>query len=141
MLVSERMKSTVKGPAKPGLWLHAWDFLVWALVIFPLITGGLWIRKPGLKIELAELAVPVIAVAALGALLSWLARVPLGEAASVRLALELWRRWERCLERRPRTALWSGSAVVAAVWALASLRRHWTLGSGAADLGIFTSAI
>ena len=40
--------------------LRFFDFLFGALIVFPLVLGGAWISKPGLKVELVELAAPVL---------------------------------------------------------------------------------
>jgi uncharacterized membrane protein len=53
----------------------------------------------------------------------------------------LWKRWVGSLNKKPGTTLSIASALIAALWAFSSCRRHWNFGSGAADLGIFTNAI
>jgi uncharacterized membrane protein len=118
-----------------------WDFLVWTTVLFPLFAGGFWIRQPGLKIELTELAVPVLVVSLLALLFQKVFKTSLEGVSSVRFAKALWGRWCEFLSKRPAMTLWSVVGVLTLVWAFASLRRHWAYESGAADLGIFTNAI
>lgn len=126
--------------SKAGL-LYFWDFLVWVLIAFPLLTGGVWIKRPGLFIELAELGGPVLVVSLLGALLHYWKKIELSEASSIRLALNLWRRWNELIEQKPRATLWLTALCSTVLLSLSSLRRHWAYGSGAYDLGIFTNAI
>lgn len=121
--------------------LHFWDFLVWVFIIFPLITGGVWIKRPGLFIEVAELGGPVLAVSLLGALLYFWKRIDLTQSSSLQLALRLWKKWNDFLDQRTHLTLWSGALCSATLLSLSSLRRHWAFGSGAYDLGIFTNAI
>ena len=117
--------------------LAAFDLLASALVLFPLLLGGVWWERPGLKLELAELGVPVLVVALLGGVLARGARLNLAESRVSGAANALWIRWQAALGRRPARAIGIASAVVGALWTLASWRRHWALGSGAADLAIF----
>lgn len=127
---------------KEGVTILLLDALIWGLIVFPLLTGGLWIHQPGLKIELSELTVPVVLVTLVSFLVAALPKKgSLQQLSSARLALVAWRAWERWLGTRPKVALCGGAAAVAALWAAVSLRRHGSYGSGAADLGIFTNAI
>ena len=118
-----------------------WDFLVWILIIFPLATGGLWIQRPGLKLEHTELAVPVLIVTALGYFLVKKRNLDLSQASSVRLAKKLWQLWNSLLQKAPRKALIGAALFMAMVLSAASIRRHWAFGSGAYDLGIFTNGL
>lgn len=136
-------------PSSHLLALKAWDLLVWGLIVFPLLTGGIWVSRPGLKLELSELAVPVLLTALLGAALgSHFGRKRMGtpawnwlsQASSVRAAHQLWRLWTAALTRK-RGTLWIAALAVGTLWAWVALRRHWAFGSGSADLGIFTNAI
>jgi len=124
----------------PKFWLKAWDALVWILIVFPLVTGGIWLHRPGLKIELSEMAVPVVIVTLLG---FWLYRrgTDLRASTAVRGAEKIARIWNREISRAPARALLLATLAVGALWAWASVRRHSALGTGAADLGIFTNAI
>ena len=118
-----------------------WDWMVWVLIYFPLFTGGVWYERPGLFLELSELAVPVLIVAFFGALFHFKFRDDLSRTSSLRLALRAWTWWNKLLTNQPKKALFIGSLFFSVLWSLASLRRHWALGSGVADLGIFTNAI
>jgi uncharacterized membrane protein len=118
-----------------------WDFLVWSLVLFPLIAGGVWIRQPGLKIEVTELAVPVLIVSLLGILFQKVFKTSLEQVSSARFMKCLWKSWFEAVGSRPYKTLWSVVGVLTLIWGFASLRRHWAYESGAADLGIFTNAI
>ncbi|MGK5081798.1 hypothetical protein WDW37_00710 [Bdellovibrionota bacterium FG-1] len=50
----------------PDRWVTFWDVLFFVLVAFPLLTGGLWISRPHLFLELSDLGVPVVIVAGIG---------------------------------------------------------------------------
>lgn len=118
-----------------------WDFCVWLTVLFPLFGGGFWIKRPGLFIELVELAIPVAITSVWGGLLLWGFHRPLEQASSVRFLTDLWLRWEKALRSHFIRSLWIAALLMGFLFALSSLRRHWAFGSGAADLGIFTNAI
>ncbi|MGZ6370386.1 MAG: hypothetical protein ACXWPM_06535, partial [Bdellovibrionota bacterium] len=49
-------------------WTIGWDLIFAILIAFPLLTGGAWIRRPGLVLELSDLAVPTLVLGALTAL-------------------------------------------------------------------------
>ena len=115
-----------------------WDALVWVLVIFPLVTGGIWLHRSGLKLELAELAIPVLLVSVLGL---HLGRSGLSSASSVRLAERTWDFWKTVLKNRTCLTLSFSFFLVALLLGLSSIRRHWAFGSGAYDLGIFTNGL
>lgn len=118
-----------------------WDILAWLLVGFPLLTGGVWIHEPGLKIEISEIGIPFLIVAALGTLLKAGYKAPLERTTSVRVFLNVWNRWQAWMRRDSKKALLAGALVQTIILSAVSLRRHWSIGSGAADLGIFTNAI
>jgi len=121
--------------------LRIWDALAWILFLFPILTGGIWFRRPGLKLELTEASIPVLVLTVLGFTLHHLFQTRLEEASSVRFVLWLWNRWRKEVLDRPNTALWSMAGLVGTLESWVALRRHWAYGSGAADLGIFTNAI
>ncbi|MBI3535825.1 MAG: DUF2079 domain-containing protein, partial [Deltaproteobacteria bacterium] len=121
--------------------IAVWDVLVWSLVLLPIITGGIWIDKPSLKLELAQVTVPVIFVSLLGVFLKFFRHYPLEKASSLRFLAFLWSKWEFFNQKKPVLTLVIGSLGVGALWCFASLFRHWSYHSGAQDLGIFTSAI
>lgn len=121
--------------------LRFFDFLFGVLIVFPLVLGGAWISKPGLKVELVELAVPVLILALIGGLIHWIARPDWNKSYSFIVLTRLWVRWRAFNLRRPLGSLCLGSAITGVIYALAALRRHLAFGSGAADLGIFTNAI
>lgn len=120
--------------------LGAWDALVLLLFVLPLAMGGIWLHRPGLKIELAEMSVPVILLALVAAALR-AAGVRVAESRSARALEWLARRWREQLAHRPGRTLTLGVLGVGALWSLAALRRHWALESHAFDLGIFTNGI
>ncbi len=121
--------------------LRVWDGIVWICVVFPLLTGGVWIHRPGFKLELAELSAPVAIVAILGFCLARFGKIRVQDASSFKLAARLWERWRVALEARPGQTLFWGWLFFGTLWAAAALFRHWHFGSHAGDLGIFTSAI
>ena len=118
-----------------------WDALAWFTVMFPFFTGGVWIRRSGLKLELTQIDAQVFALVVI-ALLLWRVRgISVTEASSVRVLLKIWRSWSRLVGRRPHAALWGAGIFTGTLLALVGLRRHWAFHSGAADLGIFTNVI
>jgi uncharacterized membrane protein len=122
-------------PMPKAIATRIWDVALLLLVAFPLFTGGLWIRRPGLNIELSQLGVPVVLVA----LLTWALhrRIDPRQSLVIPRALEAWDAWKRSGWKG---VLW-GSLAMATLFSLASLRRHWSLGSNAYDLGIFQGAL
>ena len=123
------------------------DFLIWALVAFPLLTGGIWLTRPGsnsaMRFELTEPAVPVLIVALLVGLISWRRHEStwVTELSSARFFTKLWNRWQAVFTARPYQATWIGVGVVGTLWSVVALRRHWAGESEAFDLGIFTQAM
>ncbi len=125
----------------PSLCRYFWDLSVWILIFSPLLTGGVWIKKPGFHIELTELAVPVLIVSLLTVIFHSGFGISLENTSSVRLAKKTWEFWTSLVLTHHIKTVWLGSFAVGTLWALASLRRHAAYGSGAADLGIFTNTI
>jgi uncharacterized membrane protein len=118
-----------------------WDCLVWVLFIFPILTGGVWIRQPGLTLELTEVSVPVVVLAALGFLLKKYKKTPLEQASSVRCMNWAWSFWKAQLWKHERLTLLAMTLGAGVLSSAVALKRHWAFGSGASDLGIFTNAI
>src|SRR4051812_48786965 len=120
--------------------LRVFDLAVAALVIFPLITGGIRLGQPGLKIELSELAVPTLLVALLALLLRALGTDP-RESFFARGAASLWRGWCALLDDNPTRILVRGAMAVGFAFSVVALHRHWAFQSSTWDLGIFTNAL
>ncbi len=121
--------------------LFFWDLPVILLIAFPLLMGGIWIKYPGLHLELTELGIPVLIVTFWGVTLKWVFNLPIENSLSARWAKKLWSRWNQAVQKRPQRTLLLGFGFISLIWSLASLRRHWAFHSGSADLGIFTNAI
>ncbi len=119
------------------------DFLIWALVAFPLLTGGVWIARPGMKLELTEPAAPVVLIVLAIGLIAWRRRDLewVGRLTSVRFFTGLWKSWQREFASRPWDMCWTGVGIVGSLWSIVALRRHWAGESEAFDLGIFTQAM
>ena len=118
-----------------------WDLSFILLVILPLLTGGVWIERPHLRLEYTE---PGAAAVVLTLLLWWLnARGTLDAQKSRVLPLgrALWQGWKKGLEKNPALTLAAGWVVAALLAFATSFARHHALGSGLADLGIFTNGI
>ena len=123
-------------------WILVWDLCVAGLIVFPILTGGVWIHTPTFKAELTELAVPVLLVALFGVIIQYGFKKPLLEGSFfIRVSLSLWKFWENAVARNPRRILWTGSLIVGLLYSWVSLRRHWAFQSSSYDLGIFTNAI
>lgn len=125
---------------KSKLTLAVWDFLLWSCIIFPLFCGGFWINKPGLKFELTQLAVPTLILSLYAWVLSY-KNISVTDTVGVRFFNWLYSAWCRAIDRSTRKTLFVGVLIAGLVFATSSLRRHWSFQSGAADLGIFTSAL
>ena len=124
-----------------GKIVRFWDALLCVLVVFPLLTGGVWIKRPGLFLELSELGVPVIVVTIIGlGVFVWL-RAPLESSLVVQGFRRLWSHWSRWVSDFPKITLWSAAALVTVLWSWVAFRRHWNLATSSHDLGIFTNAI
>src|SRR4051812_37264143 len=109
---------------KADPWRKTWDALVWILVIFPFLTGGIWFRTPGLFIELAELGAPVLFVTLTGFLVWKLKKVNLTKASSVRLTRKAWEFWKRELTEQPPRTLAIAWFLISLIWSMSSLARH-----------------
>jgi len=118
-----------------------WDALVWLTIILPVLTGGIWIHRPGLKVELTQINAQVFVLSLIGFFVFSVLRFPLQETSSIRFLTFLWKTWKGLVENKGYKALLVGALLVAILFAAASIRRHLSFGSGAADLGIFTNAI
>src|SRR5262245_27314282 len=101
------------------------DFLIAVLILFPLFTGGIWIKKPGLFLELSELGVPVLIVSLYAAIARLGFRAPLEESCFARLGARTWRRWCAWLDRDSAQALAFGAFVSGFMLAVVALRKHW----------------
>jgi uncharacterized membrane protein len=121
--------------------VKVWDFLAWLTVLFPIFAGGFWVHRPGLKFELAQVSIPVLALALLGLLLYRLNPTAVANASSLRLLGGLWRQWQEWLAQNPRTTICLSFLFFGSLWAGVSLARHWAFLSGYADLGIFVNGI
>lgn len=117
------------------------DALVWLLIVFPFLSGGVWIKRPGLWIELSELAVPTLIVVFFAWILRRKFRFSLEHLSSIRFLRYLWNTWFRSIRTNPIKTLVLGSTLVGLLWFLVSYFRHYTFHSHAVDLGIFTSAM
>lgn len=127
--------------AAGGELIQAWDILALVLVVFPLLTGGIWIQRPHLFIELSDLAVPVLIVSVFGAILVAKKKPLFEKSRVIQGALRLWTKWRNLLDRAPLRALFLTATLIGLVWAYASLRRHWALGSHTTDLGNYVNAM
>ena len=59
--------------------LAVWNFLVIFFIFFPLLTGGIWLKKPGLFLELSEMAAPVLIVSVFGFFIHFVLKISLSE--------------------------------------------------------------
>lgn|GEM_PF-1412092 len=118
-----------------------WDFFASILVVFPLLTGGIWIKRPGLFIELSELSVPVIIVTLLAVLLRYGFKADLKQSYILRATERCWNRWREALETRPARTLLMGWIFFTFLLALSAIRRHYSFESSSWDLGIYHNAI
>ncbi|MGZ3705299.1 MAG: DUF2079 domain-containing protein [Bdellovibrionota bacterium] len=118
-----------------------WDFLFLLLVLAPLVTGGIWITRPGLHLEYTQ---PGAAAVVLVLALWWMSRngsEPAKKSRVCRVGSHAWNGWKALLDSRPFTALAAVWLFTATTSYVTGLLRHRGLGSGLADLGIFTNAV
>lgn len=128
--------------AKISLPLRVWDILFWATVLLPLLTGGIWIRRPGLKLELTQVSIPLAVLSLWGAYFLYRKRrAALESTSSLRFVLRAWGLWRKSVEERPALTLFLATLFFGTLWSWVSLNRHWAFLSGFADLGIFLNAI
>jgi uncharacterized membrane protein len=118
-----------------------WNFSFILLVILPLLTGGVWIQQPHLRLEYTE-AGPAAVVLTL--LLWWLSHRGMlhpEKSRPIQIARALWARWAKGLAEKPLRTLGPAWLIAALLAFSTSYARHNSLGSGLADLGIFTNGI
>lgn len=127
--------------ARPNAWVHAWDLLVWVGVVFPFLTGGVWLERPGFFVELSDLGIPVLVTGSLGWLLRRVFGQPIESASAIRFFGALWDRWARETEARPARALGAAWLLVSSIWALTALRQHWALETHSFDLALFFNTL
>lgn len=113
------------------------DTLIFLLILFPALGGGLWIIRPHFKFEITELAVPTLAAFAFALLM----RIHARESWFVRRGVQAFEFWQKTLARHPARILGLGTLFVSSLWSYSSLRRHWNLESNSFDLGIFTNTM
>lgn len=113
------------------------------LVLFPLLTGGVWWERPGVFIELSDVGIPVLLLGALAWGLQKGRGVSLRASRTVRLAVGLRDRVAAgsVAGLTPWKYLLGGWALFSTLGAAAALRRHWNFGSHSHDLGIFTNTL
>lgn len=111
-----------------------WDSLVAVFILFPLLTGGIWIQRPGLFVELSDLGAPVLIISFAALLLKGVFRFPIEKSFWVKVFRSSWSQWKRC-------SPWAAALAVGTLGSLTSLLRHWNFESHAFDLGIFTNAL
>ncbi|MGZ3692746.1 MAG: DUF2079 domain-containing protein [Bdellovibrionota bacterium] len=119
----------------------AWDILFLLFVFFPLVTGGLWLHRPHLHLELAQ---PGPAAVVLGAWLLLARRKGNSFPAQSFVILTMekcWEFWCRQLRSRETLTLIVAWIFFGSLWFSAAWARHITFRSGSIDLGIFTNAI
>lgn len=121
--------------------MRAWDFLFLLLVIAPVVTGGIWIHQPGMRLEYTQ---PGVAALLLAGFLWWKSRKDnnaIAQSMVCRGGMRAWEAWKNILRTRPFPALLLAWLIVSLLWFTTSLLRHRAFGSGLADLGIFTNGI
>ncbi len=116
------------------------DFMVFILLLFPLLTGGIWIDRPGLFIELSDLAIPTLLITLIGAVV-FRKGDPLRDSLVFRYSSQLWNQWESWVSRRSRLALLSGALFFGTIWSLAAVLRHWNFGTHFNDFGIYLNGL
>lgn len=118
-------------------WVRVWDSLFVLLVLLPLLTGGVWIKRPGLHLELSELAIPTFILA----LLAWPIREALSQGSfAVHGIRKVWNAWNGAVSRSPCKILLCSALVIGAFWATIAIWKHLTFGSSALDFSIFLNA-
>ncbi len=121
--------------------MRAWDTLFGIFVLFPLLTGGIWLRGDGYKIEYTQPGIGMFLLAAWAFLLWYRGRNPLQESWVLRTLHSLWRHWKHALATHEWRTLLLVSSFFSLIWFLAGAARHYGLHSDAADMGIFTNGI
>jgi uncharacterized membrane protein len=115
--------------------------LVLIFVFFPFFTGGIWIKRPHLFIELTDVGLSVGVVGLLALILKIFLNTPIEESWTLSVVKSAWSAWGQELEKAPHRTLAVASGLTAVLWSASSLIRHETLNSHAFDLGIFTNAV
>lgn len=110
-------------------------------MIAPVLTGGVWIKRPGLFLEISDPGIPVLLLTCLGGIFYRFFQTPLQLSSSARISLRVFRGWQNHLALTPKRTLFLSSLVMGILAAFASLRRHWAFESHSYDLGIFTNVL
>jgi uncharacterized membrane protein len=121
--------------------IRVWDILFWVTAIFPFFTGGVWIQRPGLFLELSEITVPLLILTLWGWILIRFFKVSLDQATSIRFCKRLWRFWTESLKRKPLRTLWIGAGVFGTLWSFILVRKHHNFQTSPGDLAVFVNSI
>lgn len=122
-------------------WMAFWDLSAMTLILFPFLTGGVWVSQPGFFVELSDLGIPVLLMAILTVFLKWKGCFFLEGSRVIAPLFRLGTLWKTTLEERPLRALLSGAAVAGSLGFTASLRRHFEVNNHVLDLTIYYNAI
>jgi hypothetical protein len=136
------VEASLEATLKRNAWIVGWDVLFAGLVLFPWLTGGVWLEKPGagIVLELSDLAIPVLGVGLLGLALRALGQ-PLEQSFFVRGFQKAFAAWKAQLEKTPSASLWTAASAVSVIWFWAACNRNANLQSNAFDMGIFTNTL
>jgi uncharacterized membrane protein len=113
------------------------DILIGTLVLFPFLTAGISFELPGSYfIDLSDFGIPLLLIALVAAAVRGLSRAPSGKSLGAREGRKLAQAWRDALEHFPGRTLWRAAAVLAALFLLVLLWRHWPFEKEEFDLGI-----
>jgi uncharacterized membrane protein len=126
---------------RSSLFASIWDLLFYLFVALPLITGGLWWRSEGIRLEYTHIGPALVILSAVALLAHRRGRFRWQDSSALRTLFTIWECWRRGVNKQPALYLGLGSLAVGAAWFFASISRHQGFSSHAADLGIFANGI
>lgn len=117
--------------------MRLWDFLFLALVILPVITGGIYIRNESLRFELTQPGLPLL----IFCLLALWKKDLWKNSKCIAFLRRLYDFWKQSLAIKPTLTLFWATLFITIPWWGAALSKHWGFNTHAVDVGIFSNAL
>lgn len=120
------------------------DAIIWLGVLFPLLTGGLWVVRDGhhYGIYSPNIGLGLFLVITLFIFLTKRNKLEkISELSSIKFLNYCKRSWLNRVTVKPVATLIYGGLFFTALYLLVSLKKHWTFNTYFLDVGVFTNTI